>query len=75
MQASQEEVFYAPIKSASSDLTVSFPRVAAVFIFVVANRMQPIESTEFRLRVSNSVEPTDMYAKTLDASRVSGIVF
>lgn len=33
--------------------------------------LQPLESAEFRLRVSNSVEPSAMYAKTLEATEVS----
>ena len=34
-------------------------------------RAQPLESTEFRLRVSNSVDPATMYTKTLEATKVS----
>lgn len=33
--------------------------------------LQPLEMAEFRLRVSSSVEPSAMYAKTLAATEVS----
>ncbi|CAN0009703.1 unnamed protein product [Hapterophycus canaliculatus] len=32
---------------------------------------EPLESAEFRLRVSNSVEPATMYARTLKATEVA----
>ncbi|CAM9127754.1 unnamed protein product [Laminaria digitata] len=32
---------------------------------------EPLESTEFRLRVSNSVDPATMYAKTLEATKAA----
>ncbi len=40
-------------------------------VITVLSHLQPLESAEFRLRVSDSVEPAAMYAKTLKATEVS----
>eukprot|EP00903_Cladosiphon_okamuranus_P014178 g13175.t1 len=37
----------------------------------IKNLAEPLESAEFRLRVSNSVEPSAMYAKTLEATEAA----
>ena len=46
-------------------------RFFLVDVTAVSFVLQPLESAEFRLRVSDSVEPAAMYAKTLKATQVS----
>lgn len=40
---------------------------------VLGDSRQPLESAEFRLRVSNSVDPATMYERTLKATKASVI--
>lgn len=42
-----------------------------LFFAFVRPSTQPLERAEFRLKVSKSVDPPAMYAKTLEATKVS----